>query len=348
MYANAKYVKFTKTREAAQGHEQPLDDASFSYPTKTDDFFPYSDCDHCFWTGYFTSRPGLKKLERVGSSFLHAVRQINALASANSGIREDVGESAIYSLEAAMGVAQHHDAVSGTSKQHVAYDYAKKIQGGLNEAADFAAAVLREKLVITGAGGDQTDILSNLSYCQLQNVTFCKVSQVRTITMKTFHHLFFWSLRFHLKMPINLFAFFQASTENDYLYIVLYNALGGDRSEIMKIPVSTADYQVEKLNSSWEPVESVLLSNPNFSMISDPAPFVLHFDTGVIPPVGVGLYRMGKRNGIVETPSLDRPTSERNPESNLRIKRVALTQEKKSNSHTFTVENDVIQVHFKE
>jgi len=29
-----------------------------------------------------------------------------------------------------MGVAQHHDAVSGTSKQHVANDYAKRLYHG--------------------------------------------------------------------------------------------------------------------------------------------------------------------------------------------------------------------------
>lgn len=29
-----------------------------------------------------------------------------------------------------MAVAQHHDAVSGTEKQHVANDYAKRLAGG--------------------------------------------------------------------------------------------------------------------------------------------------------------------------------------------------------------------------
>lgn len=32
--------------------------------------------------------------------------------------------------EEAMGVAQHHDAVSGTEKQHVANDYARRLAHG--------------------------------------------------------------------------------------------------------------------------------------------------------------------------------------------------------------------------
>ena len=51
---------------------------TISFSTKTDDFFPYSDCEHCFWTGYFTSRATLKKLERISSSFLFAARQVES------------------------------------------------------------------------------------------------------------------------------------------------------------------------------------------------------------------------------------------------------------------------------
>ena len=32
----------------------------------------------------------------------------------------------LQKLEEAMGVAQHHDAVSGTAKQHVTFDYAQR------------------------------------------------------------------------------------------------------------------------------------------------------------------------------------------------------------------------------
>ena len=101
---------------------------------KTGDFFPYADCDHCYWTGFFTSRQGLKRLERVGSSFLHAARQIQSLQELQGSGRvttvqqlasDSETESALipplkawnnsplYKLDDAMGVAQHHDAVAG-------------------------------------------------------------------------------------------------------------------------------------------------------------------------------------------------------------------------------------------
>jgi hypothetical protein len=34
-----------------------------------------------------------------------------------------------------MGVVQHHDAVSGTEKQHVADDYAQRLAQGIDSAA---------------------------------------------------------------------------------------------------------------------------------------------------------------------------------------------------------------------
>lgn len=67
MYTDYKYKEFKANQ-----------DGEMNFEVKTDDFFPYSDCPHCFWTGFFTSRPALKRLERVGSSFLQVSRQIQA------------------------------------------------------------------------------------------------------------------------------------------------------------------------------------------------------------------------------------------------------------------------------
>lgn len=47
-----------------------LNEEGLQFPTKQDDFFPYSSDPHSFWTGYFTSRPTLKRFERIGNNFL--------------------------------------------------------------------------------------------------------------------------------------------------------------------------------------------------------------------------------------------------------------------------------------
>ncbi len=39
------------------------------YTEKSDDFFPYASAPHAFWTGYFTSRPALKRYVRTTNNF---------------------------------------------------------------------------------------------------------------------------------------------------------------------------------------------------------------------------------------------------------------------------------------
>lgn len=139
---------------------------------KSDDFFPYSDCPHCFWTGYFTSRTAFKRFERVSSAFLMAARQIDARPNKTDTPSGD--EEPLFALDDALGVAQHHDAVSGTGKQHVADDYSKRLQAGLNQAADYVIQRLKENLL-----DEPNDALQDLSYCQLLNETVCEVAEVR-------------------------------------------------------------------------------------------------------------------------------------------------------------------------
>jgi len=82
---------------------------------KTADGFPYADGPHSVWSGYFTSRPALKGFVRDTSVLFTAARQLQAWAGP---LPADTGRSnPLWLLESGLGVAQHHDAVSGTSKQ---------------------------------------------------------------------------------------------------------------------------------------------------------------------------------------------------------------------------------------
>ncbi|CAF0923686.1 unnamed protein product [Adineta steineri] len=99
-----------------------------AWTSKTDDFFPLGDTPHGFWTGYFTSRAALKRYERHSNNILQATRQLNALSQIN--LRND-----IFYLSEAMGIVQHHDAISGTEKQNVADDYAQRLSEGIDKAA---------------------------------------------------------------------------------------------------------------------------------------------------------------------------------------------------------------------
>jgi hypothetical protein len=171
-YSNPDYYTEQKLLRNTE-RQNPIE-----WPVKTDDFFPYSDCPHCFWTGYFTSRAAFKRFERVASSFLMAARQIDALTSIPSSTTtsDDITNS-LYPLEDAVGIAQHHDAVSGTAKQHVADDYSKKLAYGLNVASRYAINRIKKLMLPSDDKGIHQ--LDDLSYCPLLNETICDVSVVR-------------------------------------------------------------------------------------------------------------------------------------------------------------------------
>lgn len=81
-----------------------LYDSNITWPTKSDDFFPYASDPHAYWTGYFSSRPTVKRFERVGNHFLQICKQLSASAK----VQEDHFEPHLNMLRRAMGVMQHH------------------------------------------------------------------------------------------------------------------------------------------------------------------------------------------------------------------------------------------------
>jgi hypothetical protein len=60
-----------------------LNKAGKEWSSKTDDFFPYASVPFQYWTGYYTSRPALKRYERYANNILQVTRQLNGFSQKN-------------------------------------------------------------------------------------------------------------------------------------------------------------------------------------------------------------------------------------------------------------------------
>lgn len=114
------------------------------FPYLSGDFFPYSDHDSAYWTGYFTTRPFDKRFSRETESRLRAAEILHSLALSYSiywkakYIGAESMPKLLSSARQNLGVFLHHDAITGTGRSYVVEDYEEK----LFEAYEHAITVL--------------------------------------------------------------------------------------------------------------------------------------------------------------------------------------------------------------
>lgn len=249
-YSNPNYYtkeKYLETQRMMSNN----DNTSSQWSTKNDDFFPYADFENAYWTGYFVSRTGFKRLERVASSFLMAARQVESYQARNDSVGECNCTDPLYDLEDALGVAQHHDAISGTAKQHVANDYSRRVSAGIMKSAAYVAKTIKQLLLEDGA----SDLyLQDFGFCPLLNETICEISE-------------------------------NASRNGNDLYIVVYNALASVRSAVVGIPVSSPGvYTIQRVDKLYA------LANVSFAAVERDKQFVVYFETGFLPQTGAAAF----------------------------------------------------------
>lgn len=186
-----------------------MHDADITWPTKDDDFFPYASDPHAYWTGYFTSRPTLKRFERVGNHFLQVCKQLTALPPT----MYPEWSPHLSFMRETMGIMQHHDAVTGTEKQKVAYDYAKRLEVAFRTCGANTRAALN--ILTTGdkpkpvEGHKPRSVKFEFKTCALLNISLCEVSE-----------------------------------QSEHFVLTLYNPLSSSTAEYIRVPVSDNNYQV--------------------------------------------------------------------------------------------------------
>lgn len=137
-----------------------------SWSMKTDDFFPYSDEPHSFWTGYFSSRPTFKAYARTSWGYLQVCRAFERTAvSLDMDIDLKVLPSEL--LWKAVSVVQHHDGITGTARLLVTKDYYKRLARGALDCDKFIGSVLNKV--------HSTE--STFLPCPLANISICEATE---------------------------------------------------------------------------------------------------------------------------------------------------------------------------
>ncbi|XP_032650078.1 alpha-mannosidase 2x isoform X1 [Chelonoidis abingdonii] len=103
------------------------------FPVLSGDFFSYADREDHYWTGYYTSRPFYKSLDRVLEAHLRGAEILYSLAlsharHAGMDSRYPLSDYALLTeARRALGLFQHHDAITGTAKEAVVVDYGVRL-----------------------------------------------------------------------------------------------------------------------------------------------------------------------------------------------------------------------------
>ncbi|CDY18591.1 BnaA09g08040D [Brassica napus] len=240
---------------------------NITWPLKTHDFFPYADRDSAYWTGYFTSRPAFKRYVRSLSGYYLAARQLEFLVGKKSG-----GPNT-FRLGDALAIAQHHDGVTGTAKQHVTNDYAKRLAHGASEAEAVVNSALAH---LMNKARTKPDI-SLAQQCSSMNMSYCPVTEETISGQKS-------------------------------LILVAYNSLAWNRTEVIRIPVNDAGLNVEDssgktLDAQYIPMDNVtsnLRSNYSKAYLgvsSQQIPKYWLVFKATVPPLGWNTFFISKEPG---------------------------------------------------
>ncbi|XP_006876984.1 PREDICTED: alpha-mannosidase 2-like [Chrysochloris asiatica] len=235
------------------------------FPVLSGDFFTYADRDDHYWSGYFTSRPFYKRMDRIMESHLRAAEILYYFALRQAQkykINKFLSSSHYLALTEArrnLGLFQHHDAITGTAKDWVVVDYGTRL---------FHSLMNLKKII-----GDSALILilkDKHTYDSYSSDNFLEMD----LEQKSQDSL-------PQKNIIRLSA--------ESRYLVVYNPSEQDRNSVVSVYVTSPTLQV--MSASGNPVEfqvSAVWETANtISQTSYEISFLAH-----TPPLGLKVYKI--------------------------------------------------------
>jgi len=265
--------------------------ANLSWSVKSDDFFPYASDPHAFWTGYFTSRPTLKYFIHKTNNFLQICKHFAAFSS------DEAMTEAVMKLAEPMAVAQHHDAIAGTAKQHVTFDYDLRLSIGIRSCEQVISAGYKElynqKTKITRSPGNK--ITSN----KIPSLDSAEAREIeRSFQEPNFCH------------ELNISSCAASETMTDF-YVNIYSPMSRQvREKYIRVPVPTPNWKAYGPQGDI-PIQVVNIPKPLFHIPgrNSSAQYELIIPVSVLPPLTVNTIGVTKvttrdsENEVVKQPS---------------------------------------------
>lgn len=101
-------------------------------------------------------------------------------------------------MKESMGIMQHHDAVTGTEKQKVADDYARRLSVAFRACGTNTKAALNN-LAKRNQKAEELEFKS----CPLLNISSCSISETEDNFIVTIYNPLSFKLNFDVRFPVN-------------------------------------------------------------------------------------------------------------------------------------------------
>ncbi|KAJ8915810.1 hypothetical protein NQ315_004622 [Exocentrus adspersus] len=229
--------------------------------TFTDDFFPYAENDHAFWSGYYTSRSTSKRFERTGNNILQGAQHLNAFSKMRNLSNDTASyENNVRMLREVMGIMQHHDAITGTEKQHVFEDYTRMLTKAIKETEKPLGNIIGNLLKRDNV---TEDVTLPLLFCLLTNTSICDIS-LKDKYMVTVYNPLPRNVTYYVRLPAENSTYNITGPDGQEIYDIVTHMIypvnySARVSEVELVfaaknvpPLGIKYYYVEKLTQSYE------------------------------------------------------------------------------------------------